>query len=41
MCKAVAYKGLKAMENYQTVTPKSCRGRLQGQQEVVVRSPSI
>ena len=36
MCKAVAYKGLKTMENFKTVTPKS--GRLQ---EVVVKSPSI
>ena len=29
------------MENYQTVTPKNGRGRLQGLQEVVFRSPSI
>ena len=41
MCKAVPYKGLKTMENYQTVTPKNGRGRLQGLQEVVFRSPSI
>ena len=41
MCKAVAYKGLKTMENYQTVTPKNGRGRVQGLQEVVFRSPSI
>ena len=38
MCKAVAYKRLKTMENYKTVTPKSGRVRLQ---EVVVKSPSI
>ena len=37
MCKAVAYKGLKTMENCQTVTSKSGRGRLQ----VIVRSPSV
>lgn len=28
MCKAVAYKGLKTMDNCKTVTPKICRGRL-------------
>ena len=38
MCKAVAYKRLKTMENFKTVTPKSGRVRLQ---EVVVKSPSI
>ena len=36
MCKAVAYKRLKTMENYKTVTPKSGRGRLQ--KVVVMRS---